>query len=226
MVRKVLLGNGRKLEGQRRRANGARGAEEKTMTAITTTQGVTLEDLMDYVDRELNLADIEAQEIYASLKRLAAIDAVKKPEPVAYLQTVSNPGEPERTLLSINCDSSLHRQLKTGGTYTRKPLHTHPPAQRDGAAVAELKNIVNAKRFDVDVFEDDTQFADWVQSRARHILSAEPAAKDRTKDLENIALELKARIKNAVHLLDAGATKEQVRCHLSSPSPNPTQPTK
>lgn len=28
--------------------------------------------------------------------------------------------------------------------------------------------------------------------------------------------EFKVRIINAVHLLDAGATKEQVRCHLSS----------
>ena len=55
-------------------------------------------------------------------------------------------------------------------------LYTHPPAQRDGAAVAELKNIVNAKRFDVDVFEGDTQFADWAQSRARFTISAIDAA--------------------------------------------------
>lgn len=37
-------------------------------------------------------------------------------------------------------------------------------------AVTELQNIVNAKRFDRDTFANDTEFADWVQSRARHTL--------------------------------------------------------
>jgi len=32
---------------------------------------------------------------------------------------------------------------------------------------AELRNIAEAKRFDRSVFEDDTAFADWVQSRCR-----------------------------------------------------------
>jgi hypothetical protein len=38
-------------------------------------------------------------------------------------------------------------------------------------AVTELQNIVNAKRFDHETFADDTEFADWVQSRARHTLA-------------------------------------------------------
>jgi hypothetical protein len=38
-------------------------------------------------------------------------------------------------------------------------------------AVRELENIVNAKRFDREVFDDDTGFADWVQSRARFTLA-------------------------------------------------------
>lgn len=38
-------------------------------------------------------------------------------------------------------------------------------------ALQELRNIVNAKRFDVEVFDDDTAFADWAQSRARHAIT-------------------------------------------------------
>jgi len=35
----------------------------------------------------------------------------------------------------------------------------------------ELKNISNAKRFSREHFRDDTEFADWVQSRARFVLA-------------------------------------------------------
>lgn len=53
-----------------------------------------------------------------------------------------------------------------------------PPASNpDGQAVTELQNIVNAKRFDRETFADDTEFADWAQNRARHILAR---AKDRS----------------------------------------------
>lgn len=34
----------------------------------------------------------------------------------------------------------------------------------------ELRNIADAKRFDRERFDDDTSFADWAQSRARHVL--------------------------------------------------------
>jgi hypothetical protein len=45
-------------------------------------------------------------------------------------------------------------------------------------AIAELNYIANAKRFDRDRFDDDTSFADWAQSRARHTLTllSEPAS--------------------------------------------------
>jgi hypothetical protein len=38
-------------------------------------------------------------------------------------------------------------------------------------AIQELRNIAEAKRFNREHFEDDTTFADWAQSRARHTLS-------------------------------------------------------
>jgi hypothetical protein len=38
-------------------------------------------------------------------------------------------------------------------------------------AVQELRNIADAKRFDKERFRDDTEFADWAQSRARHTLA-------------------------------------------------------
>jgi len=37
-------------------------------------------------------------------------------------------------------------------------------------AAAELKNIVDAQRFNRDHFANDTEFAEWVLSRARHTL--------------------------------------------------------
>lgn len=40
------------------------------------------------------------------------------------------------------------------------------------AATQELRNIAEAKRFDRERFDDDTSFADWAQSRARHALGA------------------------------------------------------
>ena len=39
-------------------------------------------------------------------------------------------------------------------------------------AAQELGNIVNAKRFNREMFRDDTEWADWVQSRCRHVLRA------------------------------------------------------
>ncbi|RDU99177.1 hypothetical protein [Trinickia dinghuensis] len=44
------------------------------------------------------------------------------------------------------------------------------------AAITELRNIANAKRFDKAYFDDDESFADWAQSRARHALAASTAA--------------------------------------------------
>lgn len=39
------------------------------------------------------------------------------------------------------------------------------------AAVEELENIVSAKRFSRDHFRDDTEYADWLQSRGRAALA-------------------------------------------------------
>lgn len=40
----------------------------------------------------------------------------------------------------------------------------------------ELRNIAEAKRFDRSVFEDDTEFADWAQSRCRYQIRGDAAA--------------------------------------------------
>jgi hypothetical protein len=60
--------------------------------------------------------------------------------------------------------------------YARAALQAAPAV--DAPALTELKNIAEAKRFNRDHFDDDTAFADWVQSRARHILAAQPANGD------------------------------------------------
>lgn len=41
-------------------------------------------------------------------------------------------------------------------------------------AMRELRIIMDAKRFDRKHFDDDTGFADWVQSRARHAVQVAP----------------------------------------------------
>lgn len=40
--------------------------------------------------------------------------------------------------------------------------------QRILALEAEIDNVLNAKRYDLSVFDDDTSFADWALSRLRH----------------------------------------------------------
>lgn len=40
----------------------------------------------------------------------------------------------------------------------------------------ELRNIAEAKRFDRSVFETDTDFADWAQSRCRYQIRGDAAA--------------------------------------------------
>lgn len=63
------------------------------------------------------------------------------------------------------------------------PLFTSQPAQAEKdqrvieAAVQELRNIADAKRFDKKCFDDDTTFADWAQSRARFTLAEFDKAK-------------------------------------------------
>ena len=42
------------------------------------------------------------------------------------------------------------------------------PAAESGDAWRELWNIANAERFNRERFRDDTEFADWAQSRCRH----------------------------------------------------------
>jgi hypothetical protein len=42
----------------------------------------------------------------------------------------------------------------------------------DYEAISELMNIVHAQRFNRDCFQDDTDFADWAQSRCRHTLAS------------------------------------------------------
>lgn len=44
------------------------------------------------------------------------------------------------------------------------------------AAREELHNFVRAERFNRERFRDDTEFADWVQSRAQHTLAKIKAA--------------------------------------------------
>lgn len=67
-------------------------------------------------------------------------------EPVAWMQTVENPGEPKRFLLSMECENSLHRQIKQGGTYQRIPLYTAPqPGVRDRLAITRAAEQINAE---------------------------------------------------------------------------------
>lgn len=53
-----------------------------------------------------------------------------------------------------------------------QPAHVTPSATATAdAAVQELRNIVNAKRFDRDAFTDDSAFVDWALNRCRYTLA-------------------------------------------------------
>lgn len=55
----------------------------------------------------------------------------------------------------------------------------HIAESRAEKAEAELRNITNAERFNRERFRDDTEFADWAQSRARHMLARAITQKER-----------------------------------------------
>ncbi len=46
------------------------------------------------------------------------------------------------------------------------------PPTEVGMLACVLRGIVEAKRFDREVFRDDTEFVDWAQSISRHALAA------------------------------------------------------
>jgi hypothetical protein len=50
--------------------------------------------------------------------------------------------------------------------------------ERDAAERDNLLFIANARRFDRTVFADDTEFADWAQSRARFALAMDALPKE------------------------------------------------
>lgn len=83
-------------------------------------------------------------------------------------------------------------------------LNAEPVPAVDLAA-QELRNIVNAKRFDRESFTSDTEFADWVQSRARHILASVPAV-----DLAEFKREA---MRLADELAEAKVEKASMRTH-------------
>ena len=82
--------------------------------------------------------------------------------PERFLGAFSDPDSVENPLELLPCDFSPARVVRAaveGAALTD-----------ERAAIEELRNIANAKRFDHEMFADDTEFADWAQSRARHTL--------------------------------------------------------
>jgi hypothetical protein len=74
-------------------------------------------------------------------------------------------GEPHRLVAAFLLEAG--NELPAG-----TQLFAATPASGTSAdAQAELQNFVEAKRFDRDTFLTDTEFADWMLSRARHTLA-------------------------------------------------------
>lgn len=77
-------------------------------------------------------------------------------------------GKAKRILQAVD----LYHEAPTSASRADLRRVIHDELERAGiAAIRELENIVNAKRFDRERFDSDTGFADWVQSRARHTLA-------------------------------------------------------
>ena len=85
------------------------------------------------------------------------------------LQEAIKQAEPPSPLLSHECGPNM--TCRICGSL---PLSATPANAR---AVAELRNIANAERFNRERFRDDTEFADWVVSRCKHTLTDTLGAK-------------------------------------------------
>jgi hypothetical protein len=64
-------------------------------------------------------------------------------------------------------DANVERNMKK-----MRPSPVDGEPAQEPVAIKELHNIATAKRFDRSVFADDTEFADWAQSRCRHTHAA------------------------------------------------------
>jgi Rad3-related DNA helicase len=64
-------------------------------------------------------------------------------------------------------------ELDAADPHTRLFLLAEYWQRKATKARAEVRNIAEAKRFDRERFDDDTSFADWAQSRARHALDGD-----------------------------------------------------
>ena len=81
---------------------------------------------------------------------------------------------------SLDFARQLERELdETRAKYERCQQSYVAAQEREAAqsatlptAAQELRNFIEAKRFDLDTFASDTEFADWVLSRCRFALAA------------------------------------------------------
>lgn len=113
-------------------------------------------------------ADAERMAELANNKRdLLAGNAALRREAATALESLASALERERMLvkkLGNRCELGQDE----GWARAETAEYQLTAAKADAATLAiELKYIVDAKRFDRSVFDDDTSFADWVQSRAR-----------------------------------------------------------
>lgn len=100
--------------------------------------------------------------------KLSELQAQK---PVAWIETGSvYAGEYQDADVFLD-EEQIDRQINDhlNGDLKRVPLYAEPVPAVDLAG-QELENFVCAGRFDRSIFADDTAFADWIISRARHTL--------------------------------------------------------
>ena len=90
------------------------------------------------------------------------------PHPIAAAQSLLRRAEQAESALA-RCKEDLEELRADNVEISRVALADKSARE---AVVAELRIIVDAKRFDRKHFDDDTAFADWVQSRARHAIAS------------------------------------------------------
>ena len=134
--------------------------------ALSASVCVPREPTQQMIDSVCNVvSQYAARKIWVQM--LAAAPPVTAQEPVGVVTV----GLHDHGPFSFRETAFGADHLPTGDT----PLYAAPVSPRMEVGTTadrrELENIANAERFNRERFRDDSEFADWVQSRARHAIS-------------------------------------------------------
>jgi hypothetical protein len=119
-------------------------------------------------------------------------------DPILRKEKQTSVFEGHSCVLSVDNILAHNEHNKSKPTYEQQQATINELNAQVEMLLDELNNIGYARRFERSMFRDDSEFADWAQRRATHILSANPsdwlAEHDKAKDAEIAMLHLAREI--------------------------------